>query len=748
MSWKQIQFFEKTQLEPNKGSKSIDSIIKDWKTTCVSPGLFIGDSMGKIHHFDKSLLCTSSFQAYSGSVKLLKYVDIHGILLSIGCDDDGVIPVLKIWNVQNLPDHSPALIRTTRITHGNKGFPVTTLAILGKLAHVAIGLENGIVILLRGNLLKDKQSSAKVVYEGQESITGLGFREDEQGTSLFIATRNQLFSCSITTFENSDIAIINSKVGCCIMTPQTKNQDMIIADQEAIYFYGPEGIGPCFVVPGGKENLTWFKGYLVGISQEVAAKTGDQIPSQNNKDIGKTLLTIYDIRTKFIVFKDDFGKRIFSPFATKAVGEPILHIIPAFDVILVITDQAKIYQMKEVDMSKKLIALYAKNYYELALELVLQPPFESEGLSHRVSTTELVRRVTHDVTHPSWRTVTQICKRYGDFLYSKQEFDLANQQFINTIADLEPSYVIRKCLDAKQILNLTLYLKALHERNVATGDHTTLLINCFTKLNDLENLIEFIEASSSYDADAAISVCRNSGYFQQALRIASKFELHSWYIMVLVDDLRQYDDSVSYLGNLFGHELTSSLQKYGPVLVKSKPSKMTKLLLSKFKGTTDLNFDDVSILYISNPDEFILFLEGLLLVFFNIDLQKSDNFAHIDDSDKRLLGAVTDSLIYHSTLNWKRNSEAKKCEERILRLLNVSGIHYDIENALLWFQTGKFKPGELVIYDKLGLHTSSFKIHADRRDIDSILSLCKLHGQLNPNLWFLAIRYCVTSIHD
>jgi hypothetical protein len=48
-------------------------------------------------------------------------------------------------------------------------------------------------------------------------------------------------------------------------------------------------------------------------------------------------------------------------------------------------------------------------------------------------------------------------------------------------------------LDAQRIRNLTSYLQALHEQGVANADHTTLLLNCYTKLKDTERLDAFIK---------------------------------------------------------------------------------------------------------------------------------------------------------------------------------------------------------------------------------------------------------------
>lgn len=46
-----------------------------------------------------------------------------------------------------------------------------------------------------------------------------------------------------------------------------------------------------------------------------------------------------------------------------------------------------------------------------------------------------------------------------------------------------------------------MYLQALHKQGLATEDHTTLLLNCYTKLNNTEKLKEFIMVSSA---------CKNS----------------------------------------------------------------------------------------------------------------------------------------------------------------------------------------------------------------------------------------------
>lgn len=49
-----------------------------------------------------------------------------------------------------------------------------------------------------------------------------------------------------------------------------------------------------------------------------------------------------------------------------------------------------------------------------------------------------------------------------------------------------------KFLDSQYIDSLTTYLHALHKSGSANKDHTTLLFNCYSKLNSLDKLQEFI----------------------------------------------------------------------------------------------------------------------------------------------------------------------------------------------------------------------------------------------------------------
>lgn len=102
--------------------------------------------------------------------------------------------------------------------------------------------------------------------------------------------------------------------------------------------------------------------------------------------------------------------------------------------------------------------------------------------------------------------------RYGDYLYEQGNFTEAvsecarllslTARYEKTIGLVEPSYIIKKFLDAQRLPNLTEYLESLHKQGLANKDHTTLLLNCYSKLGRRERLKEFVydeEESDRYD---------------------------------------------------------------------------------------------------------------------------------------------------------------------------------------------------------------------------------------------------------
>jgi hypothetical protein len=228
------------------------------------------------------------------------------------------------------------------------------LAALDNLTQVAIGLEDGIVLLIKGDFSKDRFIKTKVIYEASSPITALGFSNEDK--SLFITTLANI--AIVSTLGKESVNVLDEQgceAGNAIMTPPEFPPEMVMGRKEALYFYSPEGRGPCFIVGGEKSFMTWYHSYLVVVS---VAPTINGLPSPENTSpispstapltladttSSGTVLTIYDLKSKYVAYRASFGTESFDPSRGVDVGEPILHVIPGPTELYVLTKSKKVF---------------------------------------------------------------------------------------------------------------------------------------------------------------------------------------------------------------------------------------------------------------------------------------------------------------------------------------------------------------------------------------------------------------------
>ncbi|RCH86360.1 hypothetical protein CU098_007001, partial [Rhizopus stolonifer] len=467
--WRQFNFFDKQQAtDPNDSGKSPAAILT-FQSLLQEEDILIGN----VYLIDR-LFKKRMFIAYDGGrVTHLKQLKQRNILLTVGEEDTlSGIPVLKFWDLDALKTDGtddliiPTLIRTIRIQHGGKTYPVSTVVILENLSQCAVGLANGVVILIRGDLSKDKAVKQKVIYEGEEPITGLGFREQTKSTILFIITTNNIMSYN-TSAAKPTVTVLDEQgcgLGCAVMNDQ---QEMVVGRDEAIYLYDPTGRGPCFAYDTPKSSLTWFKSnYLVIVSPPVMTSTQLSTGARASLHFGSPRRTIANSNelTKIAIF--DTANKFIAHVGTFMGG--IRGVFCEWNSVWVVGTDGKLYRLDEKDTPTKLEILFKLNLYVLAINLAHMQKYDDASIA-------------------------EIFKKYGDHMYQKSDYDNAMEQYIRTIGQLEPSYVIRKFLDAQRIYNLTNYLQELHSKGLANTDHTTLLLNCYTKLKDVSRLDQFIK---------------------------------------------------------------------------------------------------------------------------------------------------------------------------------------------------------------------------------------------------------------
>lgn len=129
-------------------------------------------------------------------------------------------------------------------------------------------------------------------------------------------------------------------------------------------------------------------------------------------------------------------------------------------------------------------------------------------------------------------------------------------------------------------------MQELHKEKQANEDHTTLLLNCYTKLKDEAKLNSFLmQQNVEFDIDTGIKVLRQSGYFKQALELCEKHSKHEDYLKIQLEHLHDYAEALNYIQKLDDNSAVLNLKKYGKLLMANIPEKTVeflKKLCSKF----------------------------------------------------------------------------------------------------------------------------------------------------------------------
>jgi len=133
------------------------------------------------------------------------------------------------------------------------------------------------VTLIRGDLIHDTGTRQRVVYESEEPITGVELQVDEKFTTLFIATTARILKVNILgkgkgqppkTVEDSGCG-----VGC--MTVDKRTGDIVVARDDAIYYYTLEGRGPPRAYEAPKKAISAYKDYVALVSPPPDAPGGE-----------------------------------------------------------------------------------------------------------------------------------------------------------------------------------------------------------------------------------------------------------------------------------------------------------------------------------------------------------------------------------------------------------------------------------------------------------------------------------------
>ena len=112
-------------------------------------------------------------------------------------------------------------------------------------------------------MIHDRGAKQRTVFESEEPITGVEFREGPN-TTLYLATTGRILTLTITGKGQGQPAKVLEDTGCGVgcMTFDAANGDIVVVRDDAIHYYGSNGRGPSFAYEGPKQLITMFGDYV------------------------------------------------------------------------------------------------------------------------------------------------------------------------------------------------------------------------------------------------------------------------------------------------------------------------------------------------------------------------------------------------------------------------------------------------------------------------------------------------------
>lgn len=729
------------------------------KLSCSSSGrgsILLGDTNGYVYIINRYLK-VNSFKANQKYTSHVKQVPKLSIFITCGSDQDGVNPVIKLWD----PEKTDRLNQPTciRLIRANSGFikpsPVTCIECNDLLTLMAIGYEDGSIVIFHGDVTKQRRSKfGRPIKISDRPITGIVIRGElkksqsssstggylnttttQVETTAFIATDEGIYFANLSekSFSKVQLDQLGCQPKCCCLLPGaegkvTSENLFAVGRDNAVYFYQIEGRGPCLAFEGEKLNLYKLKNYLVIVSRDSVTKNDTNLlrtrRSQFDKDgesaTRKVNLNIYDIKNKYI--------------AHSSVVPDIQEIISEWGQLFIICSNGQVIILREKDTQTKLEILFKKNQFSLVIDIAKSHQYNEDAL-------------------------TDIFKHYGDHLYHKGDYEGAILQYIKTIGRSEPSYVIKKFLDSKRISNLTVYLEALHKKSQASQDHTKLLLNCYSKLRNDQQLKQFIESyeegNIKFDVEIAIEVLREAGFYEFAIYLAKKHQKHEFFYRIQMDDLNNSETALEYMDGMTDPgEMALYLKKYGRVMLKEAPEKtisMIKTICQRSRETSSnqlqrantFTLDHLNIMRQIYPEEF-----------FHIFVNFNDLFVQLleqlVDGETDFATKAVHNLLLELYLNaWRKEKDdlmRTLHSAKIKKLLSLPSEKFDLDQALILCRNNRYDEGLIDLYARAKLYHLVLQYHIDQDDSLKIIKTCEQFGSEDPNLYMPAlIHYSKTG---
>jgi len=347
----------------------------------------------------------------------------------------------KLTKKQGAPIIASAYFQVTSIASC-----ITAVVVGNKILSLAIGFENGDILLHSGKVTRNFSASIRKHTVSGYAINGIHFDinnlDSDPPTQIMFVTCIQGVYCFVLKEKSCiDQAFIldNDKSNHCSTMRKAgdgvEESMLVVGRADAIYCYTREGRGPCFAIEGTKKCLAWVGHHLIVATRKSCLKQNMSI-------------LIVDTENKIIVFQKQL--------------QELFYIISENNFCFIINNAhvvntCNVLMLEQLNMSKKIRRLIEQNMYNIALRLL-----HREGYSN-----------TPEAAFVRFQ--------YGNHLLLKGEISRAVEEFIKTIGFVKPYSVISKLLHSRYNNYLIDYLSEWKKINGTISNHTKLIECCINR---------------------------------------------------------------------------------------------------------------------------------------------------------------------------------------------------------------------------------------------------------------------------
>ncbi|RLV92230.1 E3 ubiquitin-protein ligase PEP5 [Spathaspora sp. JA1] len=800
-SWRQFQLFDFTPIrDPNY--QSDDALYSDPTLSAINATasnyliIAINNSTLKIIN-PRDLTTLGTFKAYDVDYRITFLAPLknsNNLVVSLA-EKQGSPSIIKLWdinrllNLQGETDDAEFQFKfqtQVLVSNGDNSFPISCFTFNHDLTCLAVGYTNGKVVLIRGDLLRDRGAKQRVIYESNDPITGIQFNEKE--AVLYLTTTSKILTVATTGRNNGKPGrILSSKTGAdlnCTDVDQS-TQELIVGLPGSIKYYN-------HIQSLVSINFDIAKSKIIRFDSSPKSSSKSSyllIVSPQYEDLNsKTLMTriiILDLVNKHISFNIIIPNSLIK-YSYICSGD-----------LFLLSGDGVLYKLHEKPINQQIELVLQRELFQVAFNLAKQSDLPSKVL-------------------------LRIQRLNGDYLYNSQRYDESINVFIDCLELFETTgkqkeddaeeedeedlddfimNIITKFKEATNISNLTRFLMKLYEKSIANIDHITLLLCCFCKLKQVESLDEFIEGLvitttnlQDLNFELIINLFKECGYFHQVIKLLYKLDQPNLIVDIQLNDLKKPKLALSYMKSLTIDELLLILIDHSKKLLDSCPIETTELLINVFTGKykpqktdeapTELDKDEEkeqvedstttlsnyrafvnylsraggehekqdeqeedgsdeptylpprpNLIYSSfmvHPNEFLIFLEACIEAF--------DKFQGNEVDKKETLLTLLEMYlsIYENTKEDEWINKAEALTTQYASLL-------DKKSLLLLSHIYDFKQGEVIAKEEAGMEESLFTNYQIVEDVEGCFELLNKYGSSKPELYKLMLKFIVSK---